>query len=169
MLRRDRQRIAEAELVGFEPAGLARFALALVGGDDRGLARLADQIGEHPIIRHQTGAPIDQEEHRVGLFDRRLGLLDHAAGQARGRRAFEARGVDRGEFEVAETPVALATVARHARHVVDQCKPLADQAVEQRRLADVRPANDGDGEAHGSTLGHSRRRVARGRRFFVWA
>ena len=69
-----------------------------------------------------------------------------------GAALFEARGVDRGEFEIAEPAVTLAAVARHARPVVDQRQPLADQAVEQRRLADVRPADDGDGEAHGATL-----------------
>ena len=38
-------------------------------------------------------------------------------------------------------------VARHARRRVDDRDPLAAQRVEQRRLADVRPADDRDGGA----------------------
>ena len=48
--------------------------------------------------------------------------------------------------EVAEPRLALAPVAGDARQVVDQRQPPADQPVEQRRLADVRPADDGDAE-----------------------
>src|SRR5215469_809856 len=42
-----------------------------------------------------------------------------------------------------------ASMAGHPGKVVDQCEALADQAIEQRRLADVRPSDDGDREAHG--------------------
>ena len=66
-----------------------------------------------------------------------------------GRGFLEAGGVDDGEDEIAETRLAFAPVARHARAVIDQREPPADQAVEQGRLADIRPADDGDGEAHG--------------------
>ena len=47
-----------------------------------------------------------------------------------------------------EPPLALAQVARDPGLVVDQRQPPADQAVEQRRLADVGPADDGEGERH---------------------
>ena len=51
-----------------------------------------------------------------------------------------------GETQVAELRLALAAVAGDARRVVDQRQPPADQPVEQRRLADIRPADDGDTE-----------------------
>ncbi len=60
----------------------------------------------------------------------------------------EARGIDHREGEIAEARLPFAAVARHARPVVDQRKPLADQPVEQRRLADIRPPDDGESEAH---------------------
>ena len=49
---------------------------------------------------------------------------------------------------------ALAAVAGDAGKVVDQRQALADQAIEQRRFADVRPSDNGDREAHdhGSAL-----------------
>ena len=45
--------------------------------------------------------------------------------------------------------LALAAVARDAGLVIDQRKLLPDQAVEQRRFADIGPADDGDREGHG--------------------
>ena len=108
----------------------------------------AHEIGEGAVDRRQAGARIDQEEDRIGRGDRGFGLRPHAAGQALGRRLLEAGGVDHREGEIAEPRLALAAVAGDARPVVDQREPLADQPVEQRRLADIRPADDGDGEAH---------------------
>ena len=48
------------------------------------------------------------------------------------------------KLEVAEAGLALAAVAGHAGQIVDQRQLPADQPVEQRRLADIRPADDGD-------------------------
>ena len=80
VLGRDRDRIAEAELIGFERAGLAGPALALVGDHDHRLAGAAHEIGECAVDRRQARARIDQEQDRVGAGDRRLGLR-HACGR----------------------------------------------------------------------------------------
>src|SRR5262249_54900430 len=129
-------------------AGLAGAPLALVGDKNRGLARLAHEIGERAVGRRRPRARVDQEQDRIGGRDRGLGLLLHAAGQAFGRGLYEPRRVDGGEGEIAEPRVALAPIAGNPREVVDQCEALADQAIEQRRLADVRPSDNGDREAH---------------------
>jgi hypothetical protein len=42
----------------------------------------------------------------------------------------------------------MPPVARDAGKIVDQREALADQAVEQGRLADIRPPDNGDGERH---------------------
>ena len=60
----------------------------------------------------------------------------------------EARGVDDGEAQRAEPAGALAQVAGHAGLVVDERQPPPDEAVEERRLADVGTADDGEGEGH---------------------
>src|SRR6202035_1852263 len=60
----------------------------------------------------------------------------------------EARGVDDGEFEIAETPLSLPAIARDAGFVIDQRKLLPDQPVEQRRFSDIGPADDGNREGH---------------------
>src|SRR5262249_19975850 len=97
------------------------------------------------------GAPragVDEERARVGGGDRGLGLLLNRAGRALGRGLCEPRRVDGGEGEIAEPCAALAPIAGDPGKVVDQCEALADQAIEQRRLADVRPSDNGDREAH---------------------
>ena len=151
MLGRDRDRLAEPKLVGFEHAGPSCPALALVGDHDGGLARSAHEIGKNSIFRHRACARIDQEQYRIGGGKRGLGLLLHARGQAFGRGLLEARRVDHGEVEIAEPRAALPPIAGDAGAVIDQCKAFADEAVEQRRLADIRPADNGDREAHDRT------------------
>src|SRR6185436_8827728 len=85
--------------------------------------------------------------------NRRLGLLHHAADEAIGPAFVEAGGIDRRERKIAETTLTFAAVAGYARPVIDQREALADQPVEQRRLADIRPSNNGKGEGHGMDLG----------------
>ncbi len=57
-------------------------------------------------------------------------------------RAAAMKTVDGDEFEAAQMRLAFAPVARHAGRVVDESKPPADEPVEQRGLADIRPSDD---------------------------
>ena len=50
--------------------------------------------------------------------------------------------------EIAELRLALAPIARDPGKVIHQCETPPDEAIEQRRLADVGPSDNGDGEAH---------------------
>ncbi len=165
MLRRDRHRLTEAEVVAFERAGSARAALALVGDENGRLAGTPQQVDEGAIGRHHPGAGIDDEEHRVGRRDRSLGLGAHAAGQAFARGVLEAGGVDDGEGEIAEAGGRLAAITGYAWRVVDQRKAATGEPVEQRRFADVGAADDGDGEAHGGAPPAPRRRPRNERRW----
>ena len=155
VLGRDRDRFAEAKFVGLEHAGPRRPALALVGDQDCRLARTAHEVGKRAVRRQRARAGVDQEQDRIRARDRGLGLLLHTAAQAFRRGLFEAGGVDDGEAEIAELRPALAPIARDAGQVIHQCEASADEAIEQRRLADVGPPDNGDGEAH------DRRRVSR--------
>ncbi len=152
MLGADRDRFAEAERIGFERARLAGAALAFVGDEDRGLARLAHQIGEGAIGRRRAGARIDEKQHGIRLRHRRRGLRLHSPREAFALGIFEAGGIDHLERKIAEPGFALPPVARHARLVVDQRQAAADQPVEQRRFADIRPADNGDSEGHGPSF-----------------
>src|SRR3990170_4812870 len=63
---------------------------------------------------------------------------------SRSQRAISSSSVDRLELEPEQAGMPEPPVAGDARLVVDQRQLLADQPVEQRRFADVRPADDHD-------------------------
>ena len=98
------------------------------------------------VFRRDADARVHDEENRVGVLDRGFRLGAHAAGQRFAAALLQPRRVDDGEMQVAELGLAGAAVAGHPRLVVDQRQLLADEPVEQGRLADIRTADDGDGK-----------------------
>ena len=60
----------------------------------------------------------------------------------------EPGGIDQPDSARSELGVGLAPVARQSRLIVDKREALAGEPVEQRRLADIRPTDDGNGEGH---------------------
>ena len=94
---------------------------------------------------------VDDEDHRVGLDDRLLGLARHLDEDAFGGARLEAAGVDGDEGARAEPAFAVVPVARHARHVVHDRVAAAREPVKERRLADVRPPDQGDDRLHGAS------------------
>ena len=126
---------------------------ALFATRTTGVALGAEPAADFLVERREALARIDQEQRRVGVAHRGLGLLAHPSGQAMRVLVLEARRVDHPEVEPEQLRLALAPVASHARPVVDQREALADEAVEQGRFADVGPADDGDGrKGHGGGL-----------------
>ena len=120
-------------------------AFGLVGDDDHRRGFDPEPAADLLVERGQAFARIDQEQSRVGVAHRGLGLLAHSAGKRLRVLVLEARGVDHPELESEQVRLALAPVAGDAGAVVDQRQALADEPVEQRRFADVGPADDGDG------------------------
>ena len=100
------------------------------------------------VERGDAGSRVDDEEHDIGIGDGTIGLPPHARGQAVVHHLLEPGRVDDAEIEIGEPRLPFAPVARHPRRVVDQGEPLPDQPVEQRRLADIGPTDDGGGEGH---------------------
>ena len=140
--------IAEAERVGFHRADLAVLAFGLVGDQHHRLVGAAGEIGKGAVVRRQPDARVDHEHQRVREPNRGFGLLLHPRGQRALGALVEAGGVDDGEFEIAEPGLALAAVAGDAGLVIDQREFLPDQPVEQRRLSDIGPADDGNRKGH---------------------
>ncbi len=138
-------RVAEPKGERLVGAGHTGPALGLVGDEDDRASRPAGQFGEGLVGRQNTGAGVDHEQHHVGGEDRRFGLHPHPAGQGVVVGLFQAGGVDDPEDQAAEGDIALAPVTGHAGAVVHKGELLAHEAVEQRRLADIRPADDRDG------------------------
>ena len=148
MLGRQRDRLAEAQFVGVEHAAAPGGAFRLVGDEQDRLVDAPQRIGEMPVGRGHTGPRIDEEQDRVASRKRRFRLRAHAAGE-RGRIALlQSRRVDNGEDEIAEMRLALAAIAGDAGLIVDKRELAADEPVEQRRLADVGAADDGDLRRH---------------------
>ncbi len=153
MFGREGQRIAEPQPVGFIEARLAGCSLGLVGDEDHRLAGTPDHLGKGLVHRCQAGARIDHEQDDIALGNRGFRLLSHPPGKRGIIGLLEACGIDNGEFQVIEIDIALATVAGDARPIINKRQLAADQAIEQRRLADIGTPDDRDlGPIQG--LGH---------------
>ena len=159
MLGRKRDRVAEAELVGFQPARLAAAAFGLVGGDDH--RRRIRPRSQRPISSSSGVRPSRASIRNKAASDSRTAASVCARmrpGRLCGVLVLEAGGVHHPEGQVEQLRLALAPVAGDARQVVDQRDAPADQPVEQGRLADIGSADDGDGgQGHGASALPARR------------
>ena len=99
-----------------------------------------------PIGRRHASARIDNKKDRVSRLDGGLGLRAHTPRERGDIALFKSSGVDDREREIGKMRFALTTIARHAGTVIYEGEFLAHQPVEQRRFADVGPADDGDGK-----------------------
>ena len=97
------------------------------------------------VERRQALARVDQEQCRIGVADRGLGLLPHPARQRVGVLVLEPGRINHPEVEPEQARLTFAPVARHPGPVVDQREALTDETVEQGRFADVGSADDRDG------------------------
>ena len=149
-------RLAEAELERRIEALLGRAAFALVGDEHDRASRRADQLGERLVVGGDAFARIDDEEHEIGRGQRRFALLAHALGNRAALGLLEAGRVDDGHGIAGEIGFAVASVARQPRHIRDERGTAARQPVEQRRLADVGAADDGDDRGSGHWRGRAR-------------
>ncbi|MNI57893.1 hypothetical protein D3C73_1129800 [compost metagenome] len=156
MLGRDRHRFAEAQAVRLAHAAAALAAFGLVGQQDDGLVHLAQAVSEDAVQRGHAFARVHHEQDQVRVVDRRLGLLAHPGFQALVSDVLIPRRVDQGQIHVADHAVGVAAVAGHAGAIVDQRQALADEAIEQCRLAHIGAADDGDLQSHVGLLTQNR-------------
>lgn len=96
---------------------------------------------------------IDHEDDDVGGVDGLQGLgdarlLNHIRNLA---ATAHARGVDQGELAAVARERHEDAVARGARHLARDHPLLTDEPVDERRLTDVRAADDSDADA---SIGH---------------
>jgi hypothetical protein len=146
VIRRDGDRIAQPQLVEFVDRLAARGAICLVCHQDSGLVSAAQEIRHFLIPRIQAAAGIDHEDDDVSLADGHMGLVAGGHGDLGSRLGFhltvvlQPSGVDKGELDAAPIGRAVDPVASGARLVLHDGPALADQAIEQRRFANVRPA-----------------------------
>ena len=127
----------------------------LVQRDDDGLPEPEDAPRDEAVAGADVGARVDDEEHGVDVVERRVDRLLHALGE-RVDRALEAGQVDERELVVGAVRDAEDAATRRVGNGRRDRDLLAAERVDERRLADVRPAGDGDEAAfHGRLpLGH---------------
>ena len=142
---RDRDRVAEAEPVELERLRLAPRLVDLVRDQEDRLARVAEDRRQLLVAGRDPGPGVDDEEDEVGLGDR--------------RRACSATCWVSGERSAMSTPPVSTSRNRCPAHSqttslrsrvtpgvswTTACRD-AGQPVDERRLADVREADDRDG------------------------
>ena len=149
MLGRDGRRIAQAEFIGVEQGGGGEAALDLVRHQHHLPPLAAQPAGEMPVHGRQAGTGIDDEQHEIRLLHRRGDPRGHARGEAFGRGFLQAGGIDQFDQPATQHGLGLLAVAGDAGGVGDQGHAPAREPVEQRGLADIRPARDDDDGRHG--------------------
>ncbi len=132
-------------------------------------ALLAEHARDLLVLRGDAVLAVDREEDEVGAADGLGDLPLDVRGQVRevvpgvvvlgvlGRVDAEAAGINQLDGLVGLVAVGRGqlgderdAVARHARRRIDDRDTVLRDHVEQRTLADVGPADDGDaGEGHG--------------------
>ncbi len=141
----DRDRVAEAELVQLERERLLLRVVDLVRDHEHRLLRLAEDLRDLLVAGRDPGLRVEDEEDDVGLRDRLAGLVGDRARERRHVGDVDAARVDQQEAAVPPLADELLAVARDARGLVHDGRPRARQAVDERRLPDVREADDRDG------------------------
>ena len=150
VLARDAERIAEAESIEVGHRRLLAEVVHLVGDEHHRLVRLAQQPRDLFVERRRARPRVDDEGDEVGVVHRGQHLPAHALDERLGGAGIKAAGVDDRRLPALEMDLAVEAVAGHARRIAHDRLAASDEAVEQRGLADVRPANDRDyGAQHG--------------------
>src|SRR5207249_1494821 len=100
------------------------------------------------IDGRQSFLRIDDEDRDCGDAKRDLSFGPDLLEKSRIDARADPAGVDDRERRAAESALRGNAVARHARLVVDDGNHAPRKAIEERRLADVWPADDGDSAGH---------------------
>ena len=124
-------------------------AVPFVDGDQQRPAALQRKPQHARILFADAVVGIDHEDHDMGGVDGLQGLgdarlLDHILDLA---ATAHARGVDQGELAPVARERHEYAVAGGARHLARDHALFTDQPVDERRLADVGAADDGDADA----------------------
>ena len=130
---------------------IVRQLIRLVGDEQDRPARAPQVMGDFHVRRGHAVDDVHHEQHEIAFRDRRLDLSADGAVQGVAGR-YEASRVHQPKAAAIPLRRREVAVAGHAgARVHDRFAP-ADDAVEQRGLADVGAPDDGDGgSAHAVT------------------
>ena len=137
----DGDRIAEAEGIELIYGGVLRTGgVGLVHGEHNWLAGAQEHIGNVLIRGGDAGADIGDEDDNGGGVYGDLRLLAHIEQYFAVGGRLDAAGIDHIELAAAPLTFGIEPVARDAGGVLNDAEPAPDKAVEEHRLADIRPA-----------------------------
>ena len=109
-----------------------------------GLPVRMKQTSQFEIGRGQFGAAVHDHDDRGGFVERDPSLAKDFGRDEIFVFGKDAAGIDDAKCVAAPVGFAVQAVAGDAGFVADDGAPRSDQAIEQRGLADVGPADDGD-------------------------
>ncbi len=139
----DGKRLAEAKLVELDGRLATALALGLVGDEDDRLVDASQVIGHIAVPGGQALLTIDHEEDYFGFVGRNLHLGSDEF-TVRQRAVHEqAAGVDEPNALSSPFDVAVNAITSRPSRFFDEGLASPDYAVEQSRLPNVRPANEG--------------------------
>ena len=133
------------------------------------MATAPEPVGDGLVVVGDPDRSVDHEQDDVGVAHRGLDLARHLGIERRpGTARHPAAGVDDAERHAEPVRLEDLAITGDPGAILHDRRLLADDAVEQRRLADVRPADDGDerqllSDHHGSVP--RGRHEGRGRRW----
>ena len=137
----DGDRIAEAEGIELIYGGvLSAGGVCLVHSEHNGLAGAQEHIGNVLIRGGDAGADIGDEDDNGGGVYGDLRLLAHIEQYFAVGGRLDSAGIDHIELAAAPLTFGIEPVARDAGGVLNDAEPAPDKAVEEHRLADIRPA-----------------------------
>ena len=152
---RDGHRLAAAQGVEVpQVLVVAGGVVLLVHTQEDGLVDLAHDAGDLLVLVGDANGTVDQEDDDVGLLAGDEGLLaDARRKDVLGFDGLDAAGVDELEGAAVPVGVVVRAVAGDAARLVDDGLAGLAKTVDERRLADVRTAdNSYDGLRHGFSL-----------------
>ena len=141
---RERKRIAKPEAVELEREGIAPRVVDLVRHEQHGLVRDAQDLGQLLVAGRDPDLRVDHENNEVCIGDRALCLVGNLPGEIVLAGDVDAAGIDQQEALARPLADELLAVARRPARVVHDGGARTRQPVDERRLADVREADDRD-------------------------
>ena len=144
MLRRDGIDFLDAKHIKVSDQRLGFWGIDFIGGREDRLAGLSQEIHDLPIHRCQPVPSIQDENQRIRLCDGEPGLLANQRVHKVLRGRNQAAGVDQPEGPPSIFRFRRVAVARYSWEVLDDRLPAPQDTIEERGLADIGPADDGD-------------------------
>ena len=140
----DGEDVAEAEAAEVFGGGSEGDGVDLVDGEEDGLAAAQKETGEGDVGRGELGAAVDDHNDDGGFGEGGAGLEEDFGGDEFGVVGDDAAGVDQAGGGGLPLDEAVDAVAGDSGLVADDGAARTGEAIEERRLADVGAAADGD-------------------------